>query len=141
MPNIKYHPVTAEEYGGIVVEEVISSESWVMAAVLRALDNDAIAILFPNTSVGTVTQQRGITAPGTVRAGNTLAASGIKLVFTPDSPDAYSVVFYRAIPMLDPAAKLTMALDEPLEIGVVFQAVYDATGRMVAMKMAKDITL
>lgn len=141
IPNIKYHPVTAEEYGGIVVDQVLASESWVLAALLRSLDDDAIANLFPNTAAGSVSQRRVINAPGTVRAGSLRAASAVKLVFTPDSPDLPFVVLYRAIPMVDEAAKLTMAAGDALEIGVVFHAVYDGSTRMVSMGRAEDLTL
>lgn len=141
-PNAQYRSVTAEEYGGEVVEQLYVGEAWTLAAILREYDDDAMAAIFQNTSTGSVSQHTLIEHPGANRAGRLLvAAKGIILVFTPDAPDTNFVVFHRAIPMVGEAAELSLSHNTPMEIAVVFAGVRDAAGKMVSVGRAEDITL
>jgi hypothetical protein len=142
-PNQDYEVVLAEEFGGEVVEAIdAAGEGWAIAAIMRGYDDDVISRFFPNTAVGTVTQRRLITAPGTVRAGRLMSASSVVLVFTPDALDDQPMfVFHRAIPMLKSTGMMRLADPDPFEIGVAFQAIRNTSGRAVSIGWRHDITL
>lgn len=140
-PNERAVNVVAEEYGGETVERIYLGQGWTLSAILRSYDPAALALLTPNSAAGTVSQERLVTEPGTVRAGHARASAGVKLVFTPDAPDAPYLVLYRAVPSLDGSAALQFGRSTELEIAMVFAALRDASGRMIAMGRREDITL
>lgn len=141
-PNILHHAIEAEEYGGETVEYVSARDgAWTLAAILRSYDDDAVSKLFPNTSIGTVSQRRLVSQPGAVRTGRLMSGSSIVLVFTPDSSDERMLVLHRAIPMVEEAVLLTMAQAIPLEVGVVFAGIRNAAGKSASWGMREDIAL
>lgn len=145
VPGRKYEFIRAEEFGGERVEVIdVGGDGWAMTAILRGADDDAYAAIFPNSSVGSVSQHRLVTeaSGSTNRAGRLLASAGIKVVFTPDAIEDHPFfVLHRAIPMLDAAAELALALSDPLEVAVAFIGVRDSNGRSASMGRRRDITL
>lgn len=133
--------VTAEEFGGEVVEKVFGGESWMLVAILRDFDRDVLASVFPNSSVGTVSQERKLTGPGTLRPGHLLSSRAVALLFSPDAPDAPAVYLPKAIPILADGMELGLAYAEPLEVMVGFQAIRNATKGSYQIARLQDISL
>lgn len=142
-PNQTYGIIKGEEYGGERVEILdTGGEGWTLAAILRGYDDEAVKLLFQNTSTGSVSQHAVITSPGNNKPGRILASSGIVLVFTPDSPDHHPmIVFHRAVAMIEQQMKMALSWNVPLEIPVVFAALRDANGKAVSVGYRQDITL
>ena len=144
-PGVSYQEVTAEEYGGERIEVVATGEAWVLAAILRSWDHDALSRFFPSEVVGGSGQPL-VTHPSLVadtgRAGRLLSASSIVLCFSPDSPANHpGLVMHRAIPMLDAAIETNLSLARPQEIAVVFAAIRSAAGKSVSWGRLADIAL
>mgnify|MGYP001587224098 CR=1 FL=1 len=142
-PNQVYGVVKGEEYGGERVEVLdLGGEGWTLSAILRGYDDQAVALLFPNVATGTVSQHAVVTAPGTNRPGRLLAASGIVLVFTPDSPDHHPmVILHRAVALLTEQARMALSWGEPFEIPVMFAALRNSSGRAVSIGYRQDLTV
>lgn len=133
--------VTAEEFGGEIVEAVQQAEGVVLSCTLTSWDAAALEAAFPNTAVGATTGFRVVTAPGTNRAGARLSARALTpLVFTPDDVDSQPMyVIWRAIPAIDEANELTMQLDEEMGIGLVFVGIRDSQGRLKSHGRRHDV--
>ena len=68
---------------------------------------------------------------GSDRPGAELSADkGGALLFTPFDSANPSVRLYRAVPLLQTAAEITMRADEDLGIGFAFRATPDSRGRV-----------
>jgi len=133
-----------EAFGQEVSEVIWCGENMVLAAVVRQYDAEAVALLFPNTSIGSVTQQRVISGPttSTNRPGFMLSEKAVVLLFSPLDPDRTpAILFYRAIPMMEESARMELALQKRFEIGTVFISTRDATGRTYSIGFLKDLSL
>lgn len=146
------YPVTAEAFGGEPVEYLESGELWGMGCFLRGYDYDALGVLFPNTATGTTSQERVVSAPGSVKAGSWASARSVKLVFTPegsthaaaaDTPDAPGpfVILYRAIPMLRESFELALERRQEFQFPALFQGIRDASSRIMAFGPRGDLSL
>lgn len=138
--------LTAMEFGAERVERTELGQRVGLACVLRDWDDDALAAVFGPvgaTAAGTASARRVITYPGaTFRAGQRSAANGIKLLWAPDDPGHHpAVLLYRAMPHPEATAELVLRLDAALEVGVVFSAVRDGTGRLYQLGPLEDMTL
>lgn len=114
---------TAEEWGGAFADALELGEDMRMAGVLRGMDPDALGKLFANTGTGATSAGRvvNIQAAGTIRAGAWGSDREFKLLFAPDdTARGQFIVIYKAIPMLDAAAKLALRLDQELGVAFVF---------------------
>ena len=145
-------PVTIEAYGGIPVEYLEAGEAWGIAARVRTDDDDAISTLFPNTAVGTTTQHRVVSAPGTVKAGAWASAREVVLVFTPEgathaqsatAPDVEApfVILYRALPMLAEQAEIAFHRTDDLGIPALFMGIPHSTKGTLKWGRRRDLTL
>lgn len=114
--------VTAEEWGGPPVEFPQPGEAWVLAAFLRGADEDAVGMLFPNTSTGATSGRTKIELGGARQAGRRMTDLAVKLVFTPDdTKNARAVCLYSAVPMQD-AQEYLMQRGKEFGLPVVFKA-------------------
>lgn len=133
-----------EGWGQEIHDVLWVGENWSIACVLRQYDADAISAIFPNTSAGTVTQQRlvvGASASNN-RPGLRMRSLAKKILFSPLDPDRVpAVLFYAAIPMPSETQDLNLALNKPLEIGAVFVALRHDTLGTHQMGFLKDMTL
>lgn len=145
-------PATAEAKGGAPVEYLEAGESWALAATVRTDQDDAIRRIFPNTSVGTTSQRRVVSAPGSVHAGDWVSDRSVVLVFTPDGAthaksatapdvDAPFVLLYRALPLIAADVEIPLELGEDFAIDVVFHGIPDSSERVMAMGRRPDLTL
>lgn len=134
--------ITAEEYGGEIVDAVQQRDFIVVTSVLHSWDKDALALVFPNTAEGGVSARRLVTGPGSVRAGSKLSARAQVLVFTPDDEDHMPMwTLHKAIPAIDEAVDLNAALDEELGVGIAFWGIRDNTKGMYSWGRRHDITV
>ena len=159
--GIQYQPVHAEEFGGAVVENIYMSETAVLTAVLRDYDEDMVEAVFPNFASGTLdaTGHKGTTsastlsgnpvvkghasAGATTKPGTPLASTRAqKLVFAPDDEDNHEfLMMYNVVPMVDQSAQMMLTASEWAEIGVVFQALPDSSGKLYQFGRKGDVSL
>lgn len=138
--------VIASEYGGAVVETIQGGENWVLGAYLRDFDNDAIATVFPNTATGTTTKRRGVKhwadAASPVRPGAKGSDRSVKLLFAPYDVDrCRAVYFFRALPRVEEQWEMRLAVDERVEVPVLFVAIPDSTLNVAVVDFLREITL
>jgi hypothetical protein len=138
--------ITAMEYGGTPVESVYLGETAVLAGLLRSEDADAIGSIFPNSTLGTSSGERTIDGnafqTGKNRSGYLLSSKAIKLLFAPkDYERDPFIVIYKAIPALEEAAALQLAVTREYGIAVAFHAIPDSTGRLYRIGRREDIAL
>ena len=141
-PEVRYAFVTAEEFGGERVEGMVAYEGMVVAASLHSYDADAIGKVFPNTSTGAVSGKVVVTTPGAIRPGARLTDRACVLVFTPDDEDRHPMlILRRALPAIEEAVELNVALDQEWGLGVVFYGIRDASGRVSSIGLRRDLSL
>ena len=127
LPNVASLDETAEEFGSIAVNTFYVGESPVLLGLLRSWDS-TIGTIFPMGSGSSVTTN---VRSGSTRPGNELSENrGGVLLFTPFDSTNPSVRLYRAVPMLQLAAQMTLRADEDLGIGFAFRATPDSQGRV-----------
>lgn len=124
LPQIRHGEVPYDALGGEPGEVIYLGASWRLAAVVRGLDADVVAGLFPNVVAGPATKQTGQTIdhPGTVRAGAKRSGSAVKLLFSPDDPTHLGVLLHRAVPVVDPAAAVALRHGASIEVPMAFVA-------------------
>jgi hypothetical protein len=138
-PFRQSYVVRAEEFGMEPVERLELGFGWVLAAILRDYDADAVGAIFPNTSIGS-SGRRVIKHPGT--AGPLGSARSVApLVFTPDDSAAVGFIMYRALPEVDEGAELSLALSANTEIACVFTGIRDASNRVIQIGRLSDLQL
>lgn len=141
-PNLKQRRVTAEEFGGEIVETIIGGESCVLACVLRGMDNDAVTKAFLNTSAGSSSGDRTIQYPGSSRAGTLGSSRSFKLLFSPrDTTNHHGLILYNAIPLVAESAELQLAIGQEMGIAVVFVAYRTSTPNLYQIAKLADMTL
>lgn len=137
-----YKSIQAEEFGGQTVEGMISREGCVLGAILRSWDRDALAKLFPNTTVTSTSERRKISAPGSVRPGEKLSDRSCVLVFWPDDTDRHPFfVMRRALPCIKETADISMRMDQEYGIPVIFFGIQDTSSRLYDFGPKESITL
>ena len=136
-PQVKLALVTAEEYGGAVVEAMPgTAESWGLTCVLRDFDADAVGKVFGNFAGGVVTE------PGANRAGRLMSSSSVVLCFSPNAPTiAPAVVFHRAIPLVQESAVLAMSRAAEFGVPISFLAIRSIAGKTISMGPIGSIAL
>lgn len=144
-PTATPFPLTAEEWGGRVVDLIDGGAGWVLDAELREWDADALAALFPFYATGA---QGGPSLSFTVtssshRAGKIVGDSLSRvLVFTPDAPDHHPVlVARRAVPAVQESALLALRANETVGIAVRWYLTPDANGKVFDFANRRDVTL
>ena len=137
--------VTAEEYGGAIVDTLYRGEEWSLVFELRGWDNDAISALFPNTTLPTVSGERTIQFPQTTKIGGVLqGASAVKLIFTPEDQARHRAVYFRsAIPLLAEEVDMRHARAEEMTVAAGFRALRDGVtaNSSVQVALVEDLTL
>ncbi len=139
----RYDFVRAHEFAGEVVEVVEGGADWVMAAMVRQYDNDAIAAIWPHTGTGGTSSDKYIEYPGsTNRAGTLLSTNAFVLMFVPnDTTNHPCVLMRRAVPMIEETAELRLSVLYEFATPVVFACLRPASGQAVEIKLKEDISL
>ncbi len=144
-PNAQYVEgmiVTAEEYGGEMVEALQGPEGAVLGAVLSSWDDDAVAQIFPNSATGATTGNVFTTAPGSNRAGSLLSGRAVPIMFTPlDEENLPSLILYRAVPSIEESAALSLTLGDEFGLGLIFAGIRNTSGNLWTMGLKRDISL
>jgi hypothetical protein len=142
-PYASYYPIKAEEFGLETVDYIFGGESWVLGAILRSFDADAIDKLFMGGSKANAGALIQNPIGDTQRAGILMsAANSIKLLFSPDDTIRQPfVIFYNAVPLIDETAEMNFELELDWSVGVLFAGIRDADNRIVAAGLKGDFVL
>lgn len=157
--GIKTSMVYAEEFA-TPVEAIYTGDTALFAFVIRDLDNDALAAVFPNTATGSVSGDKiiegRVSGVGENRAGYKMSDQSVKLLFAPrvekTDPTAGSttyipldeqpmVLIRKAVPLVEETSMLQLSIKAEIGIGVVFQAIPDSSGRLYDVGKRGDLTL
>ncbi len=149
--NPSYEEITAEEFGGTVVDYVRAVESAVLVAVLREFDADAIGAILPNTRIGSSSGRRMILGEITsasisgipVRPGSLASDKSSKVLFSPRAVDYHpAIILYNAIPLVDRTAELQLSIGSEAGIAVMWQATPRASDfQIYQVGLLEDINL
>jgi hypothetical protein len=141
-PNLLRRDLTAEEYGSEVFEIIEAGEQAILSCLLRGWDADAVATVFKETSTGTNSGDTGVEYPGSLRAGTLGTDRAVKILYLPDASDEIPAIYlYNAIPLVQEAAELALAMNTEQVIAVFFQAIRDSSNRVYTIQKLEDITL
>lgn len=137
-----FFPITAWELGGAPVEYLHRGEAWMAHGFLWSWDNDAVALVWPNSAVGAITQHRRIVGPGTVKPGHRLSALSAKILFVPDDlTRAPAWILRKAVPMPKEGSSFVFDRDEDFGLEVAFMGIPDAQGDTFECGRFEDISL
>ena len=142
--GIRTRLITAEEYGGQVVESIYTGESAVLACVLRGFDDDALSAIWPTSAAGSTGHRllKQDVVTNEKRPGSFMSSRAVKLCFSPRAVDQHRfVVLFRAIPMVEETARLQLRLDEEVGLAVMFRGLPASDGRVYECGLRKDVTL
>lgn len=128
-PSYRFGEVPYECLGGEPGELVYLGASGKLAAVLRGLDPDAVATVFPTATSGPATKEPGKTIdyPGSVHPGAFRSGSSVALLASPEDDTAPAVYLPRAVPFVDPGALFAFQRGVFLELAVGFLALRRAS--------------
>ena len=141
IPNVQYHLVITESLGVQPTEGYLVGEAHVIGTVLREFELDAITTIFHNTSVGAVSGEPIIESPGSFEPGNLLSTRSVVLVFTPEDREHPGLIMRRALPMVDEAAEMNLAKNEPMEFSTIWTGIPDVNGKVTETGLLEDIVL
>lgn len=131
-----------EAFGTEIRDVVLSGENYAFACILREWDDDAIALMFPNTAAGAVSQHKVVETPGSNRPGLLLSAKKVVLLFSPDDPERVpATLLYAALPRIAKQQEWDTAFGKRWETTVSFTAVRDSSSRIHKTGMLKDLAL
>jgi len=150
-PNALYVDITAEEFGGTLVDRIYAGEEPVLSCTLRGWDADIMGAAFPNStfairSDGRVSKDRkiryepkvaGLKYPGYLMSGVSfpLLVSPIAAEFHP------GVLFYNVAPAWDADAELVFKDGNELVLKIDFACLPDTTGRCYNVGKLIDLVL
>ena len=146
-PQAILSPITAEEFGGTVVDVIYCGEKALVTCVLRGWDADVISAVFPNSTVGSVRGKPYLRwepgATGQNKPGYRLSNKAVKLYFSPEAGDyAVGLLIHSAIPAWDEAAEINLTDDVEAALPVAFWAVpATTTGRCYEMGFTRDLNV
>jgi hypothetical protein len=156
VPNVQVKTVTAEEWGGNVVESYYCGEHATLTAVLRHWDGDAMEAVYPGIASGSSGTNLLVYTPaasvasgaasGATKAGTSLASLSCILLAVPYAHGEVqtklpALIIYRAVPALDQAQRLQYAIGEEWGLAVAWQCTPDSSGRVYKMGKIGDLSL
>lgn len=123
-------PIRAEE-GSVAVEIVDWLEVEVnvrLYASLRSADDDALGVIYRNTTTGASSGRKVVLGPGTRKVGTLRSvARAVQLLFSPLDPHHPAVYFPSAIPVLSEPRTMLLHRREERVVRVAFQALRTTT--------------
>lgn len=145
IPRPILRPIRDEAWGSLR-DVIYCGESVIFRAVLRYPDTDAVLVNAPkaissgSSGVHWLFRPGGTT--GNTRAGTSLGASSIKLMFAPRAPLAHqAIILYNAVPAIDEAARLQLSLGEEYGLACVYYGTPDASGRVYDTGLIANLVL
>lgn len=145
-PVLKYYRVRAEEFGGRVVEATRLCRGEVLAVIFRGATNKALEVLYPNSEAGGTTGDRlvysALIDDDNERDGLRMSAKAVSLCFSPTDRAHPTVLFQKALPMLEESAELALQTSRDYEHAAVFEAIpLVSGGRPWQLGRWQDITI
>ena len=150
-PNALYVDVTAEEFGGTLVDRIYAGEEPVLSCTLRGWDADALGNAFPNTSFairsdGRVSKDRKIRyepdVAGLKYPGYLMSGTSFKLLVSPIASEFHpGVLFYNVAPAWDADAELVFKDGNEMVLKIDFACLPDTTGRCYNIGKLIDLVL
>lgn len=130
-PNIVTRETTREEWGGASASAHYLSERGLLAMVVRDMDPDMVAAIFPNTaSVNGHTVIRGGFATSQNLPGYDLSGLSGKILLAPLDPAAHEgVLLFNGLPVIDEDFSAEYGINSEVGIGLAWLALPDSTGR------------
>lgn len=124
------------------IEQYWLGMDWVLSGTLKQWDNDALNLIIPGSSAGTVTQDRAIKSAG-IRAGTPMVSTyGVVLLFSPLDPYNPAVLFRRAVFSPAESAEMRLDFDADMEMPFLARAFAPAdTDDPAEISFLEDITL
>jgi len=134
--------IRGEAFGSSTIEYVQAGEQVFLAGIAVGYDNDMLGKLFLNTATGSSSGRTKITYPGSNLEGSRLSDKGFVLLFSPNDTTQPGIILYNALPMVNPAHRISMALSKQQDFGFFFRGIRNTTNNLVwDMAMLEDITL
>ncbi len=126
IPIQRAFAVTAEEYGGKIVEEYDLGRDWILAGIARGRDANLFDAIFSGSSGGSLdeTLTKSIAAPLSARSG--------RLIFTPLDAAHVGFTLWKAMPRVAESARIPFSVHDRVGFAVIFRAIPDATGRDIS---------
>lgn len=134
MPNVKYAPITAEEFGHVAQKMILISQAPTVAMIIRDYDAAAFDALFPGSASGVVTGS--VLNPKTA---SSMESKEVELKIVPLQSNAPGLIFYRAVPMLQESAELRYGYNSDIGVAAVFAALADASGKTHKISVASGL--
>ncbi len=126
-PVVRYYRVRAEEFGGRMVEAAALCRGEILSVIFRGASNKALEILYPRSEAGTTTGDRlvysAVIDDDDERDGLRLSGKAVTLCFSPDDRAHPTVLFQKALPMLEESAELALQTNRDYEHAAVFEAI------------------
>lgn len=126
---------TAEEYGGMVVEEYDMGRDWLMSCSVRGFDAALLNFMFPNVTSG------GVTETLTQNRGAAMSARSGVLLFAPRDSTHYGFILYRALPRVKESGRMPFSVHERTSFAAIFRAIPDSAGRDINLDVFTSLTL
>ncbi len=143
-PGAETEELTEEAFGIEVVEALERGEVWGITATLRGPSPAVMGLFMSGTATGATTGETSLVFPAAVEtAGLRKSDRAIALLFSPyDTLNGHFVLFPRALPIVDAAARMALSLEIPRELAVVFRATRRTSDtRAVFWGRGEDVTL
>jgi hypothetical protein len=139
-----HHEITAEEWGRQTVEVVHGGTSFVLAALLRGYDADALAAVATDSAVGSPSGERVVRFRADQgRAGSLLSelVAGT-LLFAPLAPIRHpAVLVHDAIPVLGASDDLALSARDEFGVPVTWYGRPDSSNRVADIGRIGDLSL
>lgn len=150
-PNMLFVDVTAEEFGGTLVDRIYAGEEPILSCTLRGWDSDALGAILPNTSFairgdGRVSQDVKIRYEpinsALKKPGYLMSGVSFKLLVSPIAYDFHpGIIFYNVAPASDADAEILFKDGSEFVIRVDFACLPDASGRSYNIGKLIDLEL
>lgn len=127
LPQITTKEVPVDPWGPEPGEVIYTGARYRIVATFRGFDPDAVSTVFPNVKVapaGRASSSKAIVHPGTNAPGAKLSGNAVELVFWPeDQYEHPAVIFFRAIPVVDPSTTIWITRGTQWEFTAGFVAI------------------
>lgn len=134
-------PVTAEEYGGEVVEEIHQVQEVSVSMVMRGWDRDALAAVFPGVSFSAGGDPVIQSPTAAFEPGDLMTSRGQKLLLVPEDPASPGWILYRAIPYPEASGVVEFSHVRGLSFLATFHGLRDVAGRTIRIAKLGDLVL
>jgi len=145
--GLRAREVTAEEWGGIAVEYIVTRTSCGLVAVLRGWDDDALSAVFPGVASGSGSGRAVYSQDSSVeaqRAGARLSDRAHVLLFAPLATAEHpAVLIYNAVPVpsVVDTEDVQLSLDAEMDRAVAWRGIPDVSKRTFDVALLEDLSL